>query len=66
MNARPTTAPQRTRCFVRPDSSARTSRQADATMSRTSRASGLFTRAMATVTGVIASAAAAMRPAAVP
>ena len=26
MNARPTTTPHRTRCFVRPDSSARTSR----------------------------------------
>ena len=63
MNARPTSAPHHARCFVRPDSSARTSRWAAPTMSRTSSASGLLTRAIATVTGVSASAVAAAIPA---
>ena len=66
MNASPTTAPAHTRCFVRPDSTARMTSQAESTISRTSSASGLLTRAIATVTGVSASAAAATRPAAFP
>ena len=66
MNARPTSAPQNNRCFVLPDSSARTRKYAAATISRTSSASGLFTRAMATVIGVSASIPAAIRPAGAP
>ena len=66
MNARPTTAPAHARCLVRPDSIARSVNHADATSRSTSSASGLFTRAIATVTGVSASAAAASRPAAGP
>ena len=64
MKARPTIAPASARCRVRPDSTARTVNQAEATSSSTSSASGLSTRAIATVTGVIASAAAASTPAA--
>ena len=48
---------------MRPDSSARTSRYAAPTNSSTSSASGLLTRPIATVTGVMASAAAASTPA---
>src|SRR3954447_11897627 len=66
MNARPTAAPHHSRNLVRPVSTARTTNHADATMSRASSASGMSTRAMATVTGEIASAKAATSPAAGP
>ena len=66
MKARPTTAPAHARCLVRPVSTARSVNHADATSRRTSSASGLLTRAIATVTGVSASAAAAIRLAAGP
>ena len=51
---------------MRPDSSARTSRYAAPTKSSTSSASGLLTRPIAIVTGVIASAPAASSPTAGP
>ena len=51
---------------MRPFSTARPTSQADATISSTSSASGLLTRAIATVTGVSASAPAASRPAVEP
>src|SRR3954469_2339374 len=63
MNARPTTTPHHSRNLVRPVSIARTTSQAEATISRTSSASGMSTRAIATVIGEIASAAAAASPA---
>jgi hypothetical protein len=66
MNARPTSRPHQTRCFVRPDSSARTRRYAAPTINSTSSASGLLTRPIATVTGMIASAVPAARAAADP
>src|SRR3954469_17440501 len=63
MNARPTTTPHHSRNLVRPVSIARTTSQAEATISTTSSASGMSTRAIATVIGEIASAAAAASPA---
>jgi len=66
MNASPTTAPHHARCFVRPDSSARTSSQAASTSRSTRSASGLLTRPTAIATGETASSAAAAMPAAGP
>src|SRR3954466_14026962 len=57
MKASPTIAPHHTRNFVRPGSTALTSSHAEATMSRTTSASGMSTRAIATVTGESASVA---------
>src|SRR3954462_14160609 len=59
MKARPTTAPAQASVPVRPDWIARTTREAESTSSRTSNASGLFTRPIAIDTGEIASAPAA-------
>ena len=66
MNARPTSAPHQARCRVRPTRRPVTTHQAAATISRISSASGLLTRPIATVTGVSARAAAAIRPAGAP
>ena len=63
MNASPTNAPAHTRCFVRPDSTARSVAQPEATSSRTSSGSGMSTRASASVTGESTSIAAASTPA---
>src|SRR4051812_4646156 len=63
MKARPTTAPHHTRYRVRPVSIARTTRYAETISRRISSASGLLTRPTATITGVTASAAPAIRPA---
>ena len=66
MNARPTNTPAHTRCLVRPDSTARSVAQAEATSSSTSSGSGMSTRASASVIGDSTSMAAASRPATCP
>src|SRR4051812_27636727 len=66
MNASPTTAPAQASVRVRPDSIARTTREADRTSASTSSASGLLTRPMAIDTGETASAPAASRAGAGP
>src|SRR4051795_11707280 len=63
MKARPTKTPAHTRCFVRPDSTARSVAQPEATSSSTSSGSGMSTRASASVTGESPSIAAARTPA---